>query len=437
MHAPFQRFDRLTLLSLATVSVLAVAMLSACGHQEPNHLAAPAPAPANTVFEVMPLPHRHEAANPDLVLAPSGRLLLSWVEPREEGGHRLMLAQSQGPSDAEIEWQVAPIAEGDNWFVNWADTPHVWALPDGSLWAHWLRRTGPGRMDYGIDLVRSEDGGAQWTAPRLVNLPGVLSDHGFVSFWVQADDQLGIAWLDSRQKGISADDDHSDHHAHHGGGPMMLRAATFGPDAAPITEWPLDTSTCDCCPTSSAVTSRGAVVVYRGRAAGEIRDMRLVRLEDGAWTPSRAVHDDGWKIAGCPVNGPAVEAAGEDVWVAWYTEGGGQPSVRVARSMDAGDHFDAPVELSAGPAVLGRVAMALHGDEVLVAWLEEGGEGQQLMLARMRRDLHGMRKEVVASLDAKGRASGMPRLVANGVHAWMVWVDVEGARPGLRGMRLD
>lgn len=406
-------------------------MLSACSEEEPVHPRA------ETAFEPFLPPIARGGANPDLVLAPSGGLLLSWVESREQGGHRLMLARTMEPSAADMQWRVGPIAEGDDWFVNWADTPHVWALPDGSLWAHWLRSTGPGRMDYGIDLVRSSDGGQQWTAPRLVNQPGVLSDHGFVSFWAQSDDQLGIAWLDSRQKAAHAARDHADPHAHSTGGRMMLRAATFGADVAPLVEWPLDTSTCDCCPTRSAMTSRGPVVVYRGRDADEVRDMRLVRLEDGAWTRPRTVHDDGWKIPGCPVNGPAVEARKKDVWVAWYTEVGGAPSVRVAHSADAGDHFSAPVELSKGASTLGRVAMAIHGDEILVVWLEEAGEGQRLVLARMGRDLRGVRQEVVATLRARGRASGIPRLVADGTNAWVVWVDVEGGRPQLQGRRFQ
>ena len=36
-------------------------------------------------------------------------------------------------------------------------------------------------------------------------------------------------------------------------------------------------------------------------------------------TATTAVYNDGWKIAACPVNGPAVAANGKRVALAWFT----------------------------------------------------------------------------------------------------------------------
>lgn len=388
----------------------------------------------------LPLPATGDAAQPDLVLSASGDLLLSWVEPLDGGGHRLQLARRNAAAK-DAAWRTSTIASGADWFVNWADTPHVWTLPDGSLWAHWLRKTGPGRMDYGIDLARSSDDGASWSAPRMVNLPDRPSDHGFVSFWTHGDARLGIAWLDSRQKSATPPTTHghdaaSDDHGH-GGGPMMLRGGVFDAEVTPLADWPLDTSTCDCCPTASAMTSRGPVVVYRGRSAEEIRDIRIVRLEDGIWSTPRSVHDDGWKIAGCPVNGPAVAARGDDVWVAWYTEAEGQPSVRIAMSQDAGATFSVPLRIAEGADVMGRVALAATPEHVLVSWLQEHRDtGQSLHVARLDPSLQRFDTLQVATLQARGRASGNPRLVANAERAWLVWVDVDDGKPRLRGASL-
>ena len=432
--------------------VLPVLLLAACQRD-----AAPADAAAFSRVDAWTLPVQGEAAHPDLTTTPAGDLLLSWVEPAGDGRHALALSTSA----PRIEAGASPwtprmqVAAGDDWFLNWADTPHVYALEDGSLWAHWLRSTGPARMDYGIDLVRSTDGGATWSAPQMVNLERSRGDHGFVTFWRQGASQLGMAWLDSRQRAAlaartanseqpgaghdahahSAADGHDAHHGH-GRDAMMLRAAIHDGQGVKRQEWPLDDSTCDCCTTSSAMTDRGVVVVYRGRSSTEVRDTRLVRLEGDAWTAPRDVHADGWLIAGCPVNGPVVAAEGNTVWVAWYTEADGVPELRAARSDDAGDTFAAPVTVAKGGPVLGRASIALADDHVLVSWLEEApDQSQRMLLGRYDRALGNARRIEAGTLAARGRASGMPRLAVAGDAAWLVWTDVHDGAPVLRGVR--
>lgn len=400
------------------------------------------------------LPVAGEAGHADLVATPGGDLLLSWVQPAADGVRQLRMARLQFPdAGSQGSWSdPVTVASGADWFLNWADTPHVFALPDDSIWAHWLRKSGDGPIDYGIELVRSGDDGRTWSSPSLVNLPDLPGDHGFVTFWPQSPDELGIAWLDSRQKAQalaspgpaptpSPHDSHPDDgsadagHGHEGGAPMMLRAATYGSSGSKLREWPLDVSTCDCCTTASAITSRGPVVVYRGRSDGEIRDTRLVRLEGDAWTAPRDVHADGWHIAGCPVNGPVVVAEGATVWVAWYTEAGGEPEVRIARSDDAGDRFGPPLTVAVGPQVLGRLGLALADGHVLVSWLREhdAGTGQRLMLSRTDRLLGNLHSMTVAAVSARGRASGIPRLAVLNDAAWLAWVEVAEGRPVLRG----
>ena len=411
----------------------ALVALAACA-REPVACSSDCGSAPFTVVEPLELPVDGTAAQPDLVATPQGGWLASWVEPVADGdggkAHRLRFSVDR----AQGGWTPPrTIAEGGDWFLNWADTPHVYALADGSLWAHWLRSTGPSRMDYGIDLVRSGDGGASWSQPQLVHLADSAGDHGFVSFWPQGDGALGIAWLDSRQKAAAGQTGH-DGDRHGGGAPMMLRAAVHeGEGAGQTAEWPLDASTCDCCTTDAAVTDRGPVVVYRGRTEGEIRDTRLVRLENGAWTAPHDVHGDGWMMPGCPVNGPVVEARGDTVWVAWYTQADGAPEVRVARSDDAGDRFGAPVTVAKGPHVLGRASIALAGEDVLVGWLEET-DTQRLRLARFDAGLRTPPHKLdVATLAVRGRASGMPKLAVAGGEARMLWTDVVDGHPVLRG----
>src|SRR3546814_1792158 len=100
-------------------------------------------------------------------------------------------------------------------------------------------------------------------------------------------------------------------------------------------------------------------------------------MEDGALLTLPAVHADNWTIAGCPVNGPAIAAAGNDAIVAWYSAANDVPKLQVARSTDAGDSFAAPVVVDEGEAVQGRPDVALDDKQAWVAWLREDASGQR------------------------------------------------------------
>ena len=78
----------------------------------------------------------------------------------------------------------------------------------------------------------------------------------------------------------------------------------------------------------------GPVAAYRDRSEAEIRDIAVRRLVGGEWSEPVHVGEDNWEIRGCPVNGPALAARGEDVAIAWFTGAGGTAKVSVAFSAD-------------------------------------------------------------------------------------------------------
>ena len=158
-------------------------------------LATAPPGPAPLVQSEWPLPTPERAAQPDLIVAPDGTLVLSWIESAGKR-HTLRLAtRAPGASD----WSTPiTVASGDDWFVNWADTPHVAMTADGALWSHWLQKSAAATYAYDVALVRSADGGRTWTKPVLVNTDGTPTEHGFVSLWVAGPERVGVAWLDGR-----------------------------------------------------------------------------------------------------------------------------------------------------------------------------------------------------------------------------------------------
>lgn len=369
------------------------------------------------------------AAQPDLMRAPDGSLVLSWIEA-DGDAHALKFARQ-----VNGKWSdTGQIARGDDWFVNWADTPHIAVTADGALWAHWLKKSGKAPYAYDVALVRSGDQGRTWSKPVLVNDDGMPSDHGFVSLWPAGPDRIGVAWLDGRNSG-GGDGGHGGHEGHHGGA-MTLRVAFFDALLQRADERELDAMTCDCCQTDVALGGRGPLLVYRDRTPDEIRDIAVTRLQDGAWTPAHVVHADGWKMPACPVNGPAVVADGDTALVAWYTAAGDMPALKIARSNDAGDTFAAPVTVDQGVPVQGRVDLALDKNVAWVLWMREDAGVQSLQLARYAPDLgRELQRVEVARLQGRGRATGFAQLALADDGAYVVWTEVVDGKPRLQGQR--
>jgi hypothetical protein len=417
--------------------ILAMSLAACSGDTlDPASPAAQASAATGSRFEITPwtLPETPVAAQPDLVTTADGEVLLSWIEPGGDGGHALKFARFDGQ-----DWQAPrEIARGGDWFVNWADTPHIVATEDGALWAHWLRKSASATYAYDVVLSRSGDGGATWAPPQVVNDDGTPTEHGFVSLWPQTSDSIGVAWLDGRNTAADpAPENGQGGHAGHGGGAMALRTALFDAALGKTNEVELDARTCDCCQTGAALTARGPLLVYRDRDEAEIRDIASTRLQDGAWTPARTVHDDRWTMPACPVNGPSVAARASHAWVAWYTAAGDVPTLRLAHSADAGDSFSAPVDVDRGNAVQGRAGVAVDAAGVWVSWMREEPQGQSLWIARHTPDLsRELQRLQVATLEGRGRATGFPQLLASDQGVLVAWTDVVDGKPLLRGARI-
>lgn len=352
--------------------------------------------------------------------------ILSWLERSAEGGHELRFAQVR-----EGSWgEPLTIAHSDRFFVNWADFPSVSEAPDGSLYAHWLARGEAGGYDYGVRVARSTDRGATWGDPWTLHEDDSPTEHGFVST-VSYEDQLGFTWLDGRAYVESED-----------GTPptreMSLRYREVGPGNSPGPEMLIDGRVCDCCQTSSAMTSGGPVVVYRNRTEDEIRDIYISRLVEGQWTEGKSVSDDGWEIAGCPVNGPVVVAEGPRVAVAWFSAPSDVARVKLAFSVDGGATFGTPTVVDDG-SPMGRVGLVLTSEGgAIVSWLEGGGgQGAEVRLRHVATDGSLSGSASVTSSSAE-RASGFPQLITDlDGSLLMSWTDVSAEEAYVRVARVE
>jgi hypothetical protein len=360
----------------------------------------------------LPSPAGIGSGQPNLAVSPDGRIYLSWIERLGEGRFSLWFAMLE-----KGVWSTPrAIAEGSNWFVNWADFPSMIALPDGSLAAHWLVKSAPGTYEYDVTIARSFDGGKTWGAPFVPHRDGVKAEHGFVSLFAAMDGSLAAVWLDGREM-KPAEGGHD-----HARGNMTLRYVKIKRDGALVDDAALDTRVCECCQTSAAMTADGPVVVYRDRseAEKEIRDISIVRLKGNKWSAPRPVFQDGWRLNGCPVNGPAVAAAGRRVAVAWFTGADQTSRVKLAFSNDAGETFGQPIAVDDGnPA--GRVDVLLLDDGgAMVCWLEKLSEGGVVRVRRVRPD-GKLDEAVTVAPSGTARSSGFPQMARTGAELIFAW----------------
>lgn len=346
------------------------------------------------------------AAEPNLSATSDGRVLLSWLvrAPDSTTALRFSVRSTDGAWSAPRE-----VVARKDLFVNWADFPSVITLADGRLLAHWLQRNGSGTYAYEVRLAESRDGGATWGPGVTPHTPGIPAEHGFVEMLPTADSGAVLVFLNG---GAAIEERH--------GKQMHLGFANWTKDGRVGTTSILDHRVCDCCQTGVAMTSSGPVAVYRDRSDAEIRDMSIVRLVEGAWTEPEPLHADGWHIEGCPVNGPAISAGGEDVVVAWFAAPNDSARVQVAFSTDAGATFGAPVRIDGGQPT-GRVDVEFVGaGRALVSWIERSANGAEVHARLVHRDGTAGAPLVVGTSDA-ARSSGFPRMARAPGGVLMAW----------------
>jgi hypothetical protein len=348
------------------------------------------------------------SAEPNLTTGPDGRVFMTWLEPGQGKGNVLYFStlQSQAWSTPKV------IARGSNWFVNAADFPSMTVMPGGVLASHWLVKSGDEDSEaYDINLSFSKDGGTTWSKPVVPHRDRKKRQHGFVSFATMADGKLAAIWLDGRNM---PDED---------SGNMALMYTTVTAAGALGPEVQIDNRVCECCKTSMTVTPDGMVAVYRDRSDKEIRDISISRFANGKWSPPETLSNDGWKIEGCPINGPAVSSSGKNLAVAWFTAPGEKPQVNVMMSTDSGKTFGKKVRIDEGnPA--GKVeVLSLPSGDAIVSWIERTDKNGPQVHVRQVAANGTPAAPINASGNLKAASSGFPKIALSGNDIVVAWTE--------------
>jgi hypothetical protein len=389
---------------------LAAATL-ACGGGRESASGSGQPFALGLSLEALPLPAPGGSAHPQLTSSTRGAIL-SWID-QQESTSTLRFSERTAAGWSEPR----TVASGDDWFLTSADVPSVLRLKDGTIVANWYPSTDPTIEAYDTRLSYSRDDGKSWATPFLPHHDGTKTQHGFVSLVDLPTGGLGMVWLDGRDQELNTTDPL--------GGSMALYFASFDGAWKQTAEAVVNARVCECCQTAVAVTSDGPVTSFRDRSPKEIRDIKVSRLERGAWTPEVSVHDDNWTIDACPINGPALSASGRRLVAVWFSAPNDNGRAFAAFSEDAGRSWGQPIRLD-DEGSLGRVDVEMLDDGTAVAsWIEFSGGRSQFKVRRVAAS--GARSSAVA-VPGAGRTSGYPRMTRAGQELLLAWTETEGGQ---------
>ena len=374
------------------------------------------------VIEEISFVYDNNNAQPSLV-SNNGTLSLSWISSNEDINSSLYFRKFENE-----KWtNPQKLAVGSDWFVNWADFP-THAISGDRVLTSYLKKSASGTYTYDVYLNLQKLNGEKVKEDFILNTDGYKAEHGFVSIVSNDNQGFYVTWLDGRntvKKDFKGDNK-----------PMTIRFAEINKEGDIIYETELDSSVCDCCQTSMTLTDKGPVVVYRDRSEKEVRDIYITRKIDEVWETPSPVHNDGWVIYGCPVNGPKVVSNSNKIAVSWFTVYDGKPAVNLSFSENYGSSFDKPIKINDLDAI-GRVDVAFLKDtEVIVSYMEGDDIGTYLRIKKVSIDGKISEPITISKIDS-GRNTGVPQLEILDNKIYIVWTVFENESNQLKTVRLN
>lgn len=296
------------------------------------------------------------------------------------------------------------IAQGKDWFVNWADIPAI-SVSEDNILASWLDKSSEGTYDYNVTMKLSNDNGSSWGESFIPHKDSISAEHGFVSMDVDDEGNFHTIWLDGRNTKLK------DENGKEAYGQMTLRSAIIAPDGSMKHELEIDDRVCDCCQTAVKVTDLGTFAIYRDRSEDEIRDNYFSLFDGKEWSAPKAIHNDNWKISGCPVNGPVMDANENLVVASWYTEASGNAEIYLAKYNSSSSLFDEPVLVS-NNEVLGRSDLLITNDnQIVIVWLHKIKDNKSQISAKIYNSDLDVVQELMLGITSAARSSGFPKIV--------------------------
>lgn len=429
-----RRFQSWTSSTLASSLLCAALVTAGCGRQDRGRVADASPAPA-----AADLPIAFDVAGRSN-LGPSaaafGKLTAVVWTASTDSASDIFVAVSQDSGATFSPPSRVNHLEGDARASG--EQPARVVIGRGPI----IHVVWPTRQD-GISQIRyasSTDLGRTFSNAVTVAGDKLSGARGWESVTLGWDGAVHLAWLDGRN--AAPRNAHAAHgHAHAGAktdsAPRQdVYHATWKGSAAPA-ERQVAANVCFCCKTAIATAGEKVYVAYRHIFPDSIRDIAVARSIDNGVTfeaPSR-LSDDGWKIAGCPDDGPAMAADSHGgLHVAWptFVEGATPRKGIFYASMAEGQAFTPRLRLDAGDSAAAHPQIAAddHGAAAVV-WDEHVDGARRIVLRRIANG-------AAAPVETFAAAGGVYPAVAAAEGHWIVVWSQQGpdGRQVLAGRRL-
>ncbi len=261
-------------------------------------------------------------AMPLLTQTPKGEILLSWTEKDEQGQVSFCLAFSKDKGKTFGDKKVIFSSKGIG--NSRLMRAKVLAKKDGSLVAVFTNRPeapagapAGGRRTSDLVYCVSKDAGTTWTSPQNVDSDPAKAMRGFFDAIVLPNDEIAVVYL----KDVANSTKHEERDLRL----VLSKNGVFQPEKL------IDPVVCDCCNINLLVDANGALHVYYRDNNDDIRDIAKITSTDNGATFSKPqiVHNDGWKINGCPHSGAISSTYGKGALIAWFSGAETETGIRL------------------------------------------------------------------------------------------------------------
>lgn len=327
--------------------------------------------------------------SPDLAIGPDGSINIVWLGENSAPPNAAQIARLGHSHDSSTNLYFSRSTDGGRSFsppqqINsgngdvWGfaiSKPRIAIGSDGVihiLYPGNTKNSTTGESETVALYVRSTRDASRFNAPRRLNVDALTDtltkDDGgsFATIAVGPKGLVYTAWIDTRRMttGETA-------------GAALAVSSDGGQRFTPDVEI-LPSIVCPCCQLSSAVDSRGRLILGMRLVDGEFRDNEIVALSaQGKRVDFRQrVSGARWALEGCPRK-PTALAIRNDIWAVAYYSGAEKPDgIYSVWSQDGGKTWSSPQALHPAATLSDAPSMTFAGERLYVVWqarMESGG----------------------------------------------------------------